>query len=334
MGFISDLFQKLGGAAPKDLLFVPNLQVAGTTPEPLVEDECYVELYVESLRLSKARKLATKFQGVVYTFVDLPYQGDNRAKYAAVSKPDKLAALDEQSLDKVITVSRQMMGAAPWRGGSLHLELGLFSVKSGNLLTPIVDYVTRVSSTAGLSFVGAIKPFVPLLTEGMDILAGQAGDTAIEVGVETNLSPTTSGYYAVIDQSKTALDQTKLTIDPNDGKLLYDGAPLEAGYCVFSLRRALQKVDYGEIPDLKEKWAALQTAIRAGKMSEAKDALTAFRLATIASPDLITSDARALVAKAKAKVDEAFDATATAGLAEDDDTPLDALSSLELYSGG
>lgn len=89
----------------------------------------------------------------------------------------------------------------------------------------------------------------------------------------------------------------------------------------------MQKVDYGEIPDLKEKWAALQTAIQSNKVNEAKDALTAFRLATIASPDLIASDARALVAKAK--VDEAFEATAA--LTESDDSPLDPLSSLELY---
>src|SRR5207249_8602919 len=96
-----------------------------------------------------------------YSFVTLSREGDTKAEFAAVSKPDKLAELDSQSLDKVITVSKQMMGAVPWRGGTLGLEVGLFSVKKGNLLSPVLDYVTKVSSTAGASFVGAVKPFLP-----------------------------------------------------------------------------------------------------------------------------------------------------------------------------
>src|SRR6202035_3635131 len=90
-------------------------------------------------------------------FVTLPREGEQRAQRTAVSKPDKLAELDKGSLDRVITVSKQMMGPTAFRGGPVSLEFGLFSVKSGNLLSPILDYVARVSETAGISYVGAIK---------------------------------------------------------------------------------------------------------------------------------------------------------------------------------
>jgi hypothetical protein len=85
-----------------------------------------------------------------------------------------------------------------------------------------------------------------------------------------------------------------------------DGKLLECGYAVFSLRKTSEKSDYGEIPELKDRYTAIQSAIKENKAKEAREALTAFRLATIASPDLITSDADRLVEKATQKVDKAF----------------------------
>jgi len=331
VGFLGNLLKKIGGAAPTDMTFVPSLAPAAAAgpAEPIIADECYVELYVESLRLAQARKFATRFDGAVYSFVTLSREGDTKAEFAAVSKPDKLAELDSQSLDKVITVSKQMMGAVPWRGGTLGLEVGLFSVKKGNLLSPVLDYVTKVSSTAGASFVGAVKPFLPLITEGVDLLAGQRQDTAIEVAVDTDLTVTASTMLAMIAAPKGSIDPSKLTVDPSDHKLLLDGKPLQRGYCVFSIRRVLRKADYGEIPELKEKYAAVQTAIKANKIKDAEEALMVFRLATIASPDLIPSDAAALVDRATRKVKAAF---GPGGISKAErEAPPEPLSNIGLY---
>src|ERR1039457_488127 len=111
MSWISNVWSTMNGSPAEDLAFVDNL----TIPEehfnglPIVGDECYVELYVESLRLEKARKFATTFHGVVYSFQKLARQGTPSADLAAISKPDKLAKLDSKSLGNVITVSRQLM---------------------------------------------------------------------------------------------------------------------------------------------------------------------------------------------------------------------------------
>jgi hypothetical protein len=307
MGWLGNFLNKVSGESPTDLIFVPSLPMAGANDigSPIVPDECYIEMYIESLRLTRARKFASTFHGVVYSFVDLAREGTSKAQFAAVSKPDKLAALDPSSLDRVITVSRQMLGAVAWRGGTLDLELGLFSVKSGNLLTPMVDYVARVSSAAGASFVGAVKPFLPLISEGMDMIAGQSKDTVIEVAVDTNMALTKSRVCAIVSAQRGTIDDSKLSVD-KDGTLLLNGVPLDRGYCVFSIRAVAQKADYGEIPELKEKYAAIQDAIKRGSGKDAQDALTAFRLATIASPDLIPSDASKLVVKAEQKVRTAF----------------------------
>lgn len=85
-----------------------------------------------------------------------------------------------------------------------------------------------------------------------------------------------------------------------------DGRALDCGYAVFSIRRAAKKYDFCEIPELKERVAAIQSAINSNKEKDARDALNAFRLATLASPDLIPSDAHLLVEKVKQRVTEAF----------------------------
>lgn len=300
------------GEPPIELTYIPSIPNMGILEpsipgisESIEPDECYIELYLESLRLARARRFATRFHGVVYSFVSLAREGDKKAQLAGVSKPNKLTELDEDSLDRVITVSKQMMGPTAFRGGSVSLEFGLFSVKSSNFLTPILDYVTKVSSTAGISFVGVIQPFIPLITEGMDLIAGQLEDTELEVGVDTDITLTDSFVAAIVALPKESFDRTKLSLD-QDRRLLLDGKPLNCGYAVFSLRRSTEKSDYGEIPELNKLYGEFQSAIKKNKFVDAKDALIAFRLATIASPDLIPKDATNLYKKAKQKFDAAF----------------------------
>ncbi|MEL6530513.1 MAG: hypothetical protein AAGK01_04035 [Pseudomonadota bacterium] len=309
MGWFSNLIDTVKGSSSVDFLLVPDLDLPSLPEEPaFARDSAYVELYVDSLRLDKSRKFATRFHGLVYSFVTLARQGDGNAEFAAVSKPDKIAELDEDSLGRVITVNKQMMGAVPWRGGDLQLQLGLFSIKTGNLLSPVIDFVTRVSETAGVSFIGAVKPFVPLITEGMDMIAGQTDDSRLQVGMDTSLKleGKKSSAFAIIATDKTNMDRSKITVDPNDSKLLYDGQPMQETYCVFSLRSAARKADWGEIPEIKEAFATLSSAVRSGKQNDASEALTVFRRTVIFSQDLIPSDAKLLVQKADEMMEYAF----------------------------
>jgi hypothetical protein len=329
MGWLKKVLGTVAGAPPDQLTFAPSIPASGIPGigEDLAPDGCYIELHLESMRLTQARVFATRFHGVVYCFVTLPREGEQSAQLTAVSKPEKLADVDKNALDHVISVNKQMMGATPFRGAPVSLELGLFSVKAGNLLTPVLDYVTKVSATAGISYVGAIKPFVPLITEGMDLIAGQTQDTVLEVGIDTDLQLTAnsdkndkdrpatirSGVAAIIARPKGAIASSKLSMD-TDRTLLLDGKPLDCGYVVFSIRRSMEKSDFGEIPELRERYAAVVSAIKSGKQNDAQNALTAFRLAAIASPDLIPSDANRLVEKVKQKITAAFPPGGEAGV--------------------
>lgn len=329
MGLLGDIWRRIKGPPAIDQVFVRLPDSSPEDGKPLQPDDCYVQLYVNSLRLRKNRKFASRFHGVVYSFVTLHREASNDAQMAAISKPDRIANLDENSLERVITVNKQMMGSVAWRGGVMKLELGLFSVKSGNLLSPVLDFVTEVSTAAGVSFVGKAQPFLPLITKGLDMIAGQTDDVDLQVAVDTDLNPEATGTWAIVDVGKNGFDTASLALD-HDGKLLHNGRPLQEGYCVFSIRRTDEKPDYGEIPELKEKYAALTAAIRTRKQQETQDALAAFRSEVYASSDLIPRDADAIVEKATQRVRSAFaggPVSAIDGVEIDDD-----LASLDIYS--
>jgi hypothetical protein len=308
MGWINNLLNRIGGVAPTDWTLVealpdPGLNIAG---KPVSADQCYVELYVESLRLEKARRFATTFHGVVYSFASLAREGADRAELASVTKPQNLAAMDASNLGRVITVSKRIMGATPWRGDPLGLELGLFSVKSGNLLSPLINYVTQISDKAGISVVTKLDPFLPLITEGLDMIAGQTGETEIELAIDTDTSLTESRLCALIALPKGKVSPADLTIDPTDRKLLEGGQPLNAAYCVFSIRCNNRNPDWGTIPALQQAYADFNRAILSGRRKDAEEALAGFNRQLIVSPDLISADKDRLKANARADLESAF----------------------------
>jgi hypothetical protein len=310
MGLINRLIKSITGENDKPLEFVyaDNISIDATIEgigEPIEADTCYLELFLESVRISRARKFASKFQGIVYSFVTLAREGNENALLSAVSRPERLEQLDKNSITKAIQVGRQLMAPVAYRGGSIQLELGLFSVKSGNLLTPILNYVAEISAAAGISFVGSVKPFVPLIEKGMDLIASHSEDTELEVGLDTSLKLKKGAVVAIIAKDKKEIDNSKLSLD-NDKKLLYDGQPLDAAYAVFSIRSTTMKPDYGEIPELKEKFNTFLAAIKSGKRKDTREAVLAFRLAVVASPDLITTDIKALIKKAEDRFNLAF----------------------------
>jgi hypothetical protein len=307
MGWLSDLWNTFQGAKPTDRLLVPGLRIpeADFLDQPIKDDESYLEIYVESLRLEKARSFATTFNGLVYASVTMARLGEEDLHLTAVSKPESLAKLDSNTVD-VITVSRKIIGPVAWRGGTLHLELGLLSVKTGNILTPVIDLVTQISTTAGIAFIGSVQPFIPLMTKGLDLIAGQTKDTAIEVAIDTDLTPSVTAAFAIVDAPKQSINVARLKVDQADKKLLLDGNALNRGYCVFTLRQTDKKADFGLIPELKAKYAVFQKALSNNKKDDAADALTAFRLAALASPDIIRKDALRLAAMAKQSFDDGF----------------------------
>ncbi|WP_299893035.1 hypothetical protein [uncultured Ruegeria sp.] len=304
----------------------PDSGIAGLEIKP---DETYIEVFVESMRLAEGRRFATQFNGMIYSFISFARAGEATAEMASVTKPGKLAELDPKNLDRVITVENKLLGAVPWRGGTLGLELGLFSVKSVNLMSPILDYVTRVSEAGGISFVGKIKPFLPLITEGLDLIAGQTQNVAIEVALDADLTLVQSEYIAIVACKRGQIAPADVTLDPADRQLLVKGKPLKDGYCVLSLRATPEKADYGEIPELASAYTNFRDEMKSGKRKNAEEAKQALRVAIYTSPDLIESDKDRLVALNEKEFNRIFTGGPIGG--HDVAPPPETLYGLKLY---
>ena len=125
-----------------------------------------------------------------------------------------------------------------------------------------------------------LPDYLPLITDGMELIAGQQANTALEVGLDTDLVLDRACVFAIIDCPRGSIKDTDLSID-KDRHLLHRGEPVEYGYAVFSLRSTKIKPDFGAIPELRNRYAVFQAAIKVGNKLEARDALTAFRLAAL-----------------------------------------------------
>ena len=313
MGWIGDLIEVVRGAEALDFVLTPALptmvdgEVKDATPEPLGDDECYVEMFIEAMWLPKARKVTGLYHGVVHAYSAVEREGDDKAKIAFVSAPSELSKVDPKSVQKVVTRSQRALGPVPWRGGSLDIEMGLFSVKSYDLTTPFLDMVTAMSKQAGVSFVAQAAPFVPLIRKAVDLVTGVDGAASLEIGLDKTIVQPATGCYALIAADRRDIDERRLAVDSNDKRLLLDGETLrDHPWLVFRIGKSDKRPDFGTIPDLKQAWDAFRAAVRTRKRKDAEDALTAFRVAAFTSPDLIRLDAGRLTAKGEELMKSAF----------------------------
>ena len=301
------IINKIKGSNPPRIIFqktTTEFQMPGLETL-IIANEHYIEVFVESVRIRKSRRFLTKFHGVIFSFISMARQGQESVTFAEVSKPSNLALLDEKSLNNILVISERIMGPTPYNGGTLELEAGLFSVKSGNLISPVLDYVTQVSDIAGVKHVAAVKPYLPLITGGMDLVAGQVKETSLLVGVDTSINLEKGGVFALIAPKNQNVDYQNLSLD-KERRLLTNGKILHEDYIVFSIRSSRENPYFGEIPELKKAFEKIRAAIINNSPKQSFDALASFRLLAISSPDLIPSDAQRLVKLATDIVKEAF----------------------------
>lgn len=307
MGWIKNLVDTVKGRQATDWTFVEGIAVPGNPAarQPIVQDQCYVELYVDSLKLGRTRKFATTFNGVVYAFAQTARQGDVPSKLSAVTQPQEITNIGKTDLNNVITFRKRMFKVIPWRGDPLDLELGLFSVRTGNIASEIADYVVRLSNTIAPGITSTFDPLLPLVTEGLDMMAGQTDDVELELAVDTSLQLQVCKHYALIRIPRQEIDPSKLSV-ADGGRLLHDGRDVDASYCLFSIRPRRDNPEWGNIEDLRKRFDELKAAILSGRQNDAEEAMAGFRRAVIVCPDLIMEDKKRIITLAKEQMELAF----------------------------
>jgi hypothetical protein len=321
MGWLRNSLRK----EPEDTFFGPvrladglvTIAAEASLPpgSPVQAESAYVSLYVETMRLSAVRDRGTKYYGSVSSTCGV--LGDSgRTELVAVAAPSALRAIDPQHLDRVITATVPLIGAIPYRGGGLDLEIGLFALPEQYLLGPYLDFVTDVSAVASafLPLAGALAAaaLLPSVHKAFDHVFGADTGARLEVGLLRTCDPPVTGYYAAV--RGTTEPPGGFRVGPG-GKLLHpDGTEVRDSYLVLRLEGRTQRDSWRDIPEVSAAHQTLKIAVDSGDLQAAKWALERFGRIAKVSPGLLPSDAKRLYKEMEELAKERLPATATGAL--------------------
>jgi hypothetical protein len=256
--------------------------------------EYYITIDLGSMGLPVVSRAYVNLYGVVQSFISAPtFEAAANAQFRVVTTPDKLKKIDAAHLDRVLVINKRLLGPIPYRGGRLTLDIGLYSVKTADLLAPYLGLLQEMSAQAGVAYVTAALPFVPLLKKGIDLITGNANDSTLEIGLSTEMEKPEMSWYLVMAGPKADVRAEGLTVDPTDSRLLdSEGKPyLKYPYMLFRVSASLQRADWFQIPELVEPHKKLREAIRENDLARAGKLLEQFSLIATTCPDLLPADA-------------------------------------------
>jgi hypothetical protein len=289
------------------------LVVANEPPSHAVEkDKHYVTVWLKSMRITHTRFGTDKYYGCVHSFISLLDMRQGTAEFHVVSTPEKLRDVDSQSTDGVVTQDIPLLKNVPYRG-DLRVQLGLFSVKAGDLTAPYLNMLDDLSNAAGVGFVRQALQFVNPIKNGINLLLGGGRDVKLDVGVNKGFPAPSTGTFVVMRAASDRINVDKLTLNKNlelvdDQQKLIKDYP----YLIFSIETSDKRDNWFQIPEIKKAHDELQEALKRPTEAE-KVAYPAFRHACLTSPDLIYEDALELADRQYGKLADMLPAQRTGG---------------------
>lgn len=227
-----------------------------------------------------------------------------------------------------MTRNIRLFGPVPYRGGDLDLELGLFSVRAGDLVGPFVDLLESLSGAAGVAFVAAARPFVEPVRRGFDLLMGAEGEATLEIGLATTFSRPQTGYFVIMRRDSADVDLSAITVSQDYRLIGAGGQVIDAfPYAVIAVEASTRRDDWFQVPALASAYATLREDVAKGRLEVVKESLAVFKRTTLTSPDLLSQDAVRLVETVGQEIDRTLQLTQTAGERE----PMPRLEDVRLY---
>jgi hypothetical protein len=333
MSFFSKLFKE----ESKDWFFdrIPEVQTPNDTPIKKVDkDDEYLSIILKSMRIENARIGFSKFYATVHSFITLSHASGIRASFYVSTTPGKLEELDKSNINKIILANKRLLGPVPYLGSDVNMEIGLFSMKSADLLKPFVSLLTDISNLASVSFVKVAEPYIRPLESGINLLLGTSNPTVLETGISRAfINFIETGYYVIMCVPKDQMKKENIIIDNQDFKLLDEkrNPIIKYPYMVIQITSDTRRDDWREIPDIKLPHERLKAAARetTNTYEKVKEALAVFRRTVQFSDDLIESHKKIIIKIVTDDITEKLGATLTSGGTIPE--PKD-LSEIDIYS--
>lgn len=290
-------------------------QVPDSLGHERVEPESfYLSGFLRSMWVTDVRKGVARFYGTLHSHTSLPHLGGALAEFQIIVTPPDLRDVDTSDANRFVTRNIRLFGPGPYRGGDLELELGLFSVRAGDLVGPFVDLLESMTGAAGVSLVGAARPFAEPVRRGFDLLMGTEGEAILEIGLSTVFSQPETGYFVIMRRRSDEIDLSKIAVT-DDYRLADENGRVFADfpYAVVAIEASPRRDDWFQIPELAGVYASLRDDVANGRLDTVKESLAVFNRTTLTSPDLLSRDALQLVERVTSEIDQTLRLTQTSG---------------------
>ena len=296
-GILARLFDHLRGSESTEYTHF-RLNEPGASPPAIRANEQYLRVWLRSARITHERRWTTKYRAGIHARFELNHPIHGRSEVVSVVSPDKLFEdADPSHLDRLLVVNQLLLGPVPYLG-ELGTEIGLFSVKSTDLAKPYLELLASLTQAAGVSLLAKASPWAAPIRRGVEMLFAEEGNAVLEIGLartETNLA---TGHWIVARVPKSQLDSKMLRLDPEDFSLRdSQGASLtEFPYLVLGIEAFDSRDDYASIPDIREGWEAIRSAVAEAKLDEeVLQRFESFRRRIHLSHELVPADRRRVV---------------------------------------
>jgi hypothetical protein len=298
---LPDWLKRITREKAQDFLIAPLDETHGAPRRAVVQaDAEYVTLRIKAARIVDVQSWTSRFHGCINSRTHLLHEGSGSVEHQTVLTPAELKDVDPANIDRIVSIDKVLLGPFPYRG-QLDLTVALFSVKSADLAAPYLELLTSLADIAGVAFLASAKPYIEPLRKGADLLFRTAGASQLEIGFDCDFTALESGFYLAMRAPKTAVPLDQLRIDPRDFRLT-DGSGQPFGtypYFILSIERSVQRPDWILIPDLKATWDAIRQAFIDGQYIDAGNLLDQFERQCRTSPDLVPTDAKRLMKRAR-----------------------------------
>jgi hypothetical protein len=277
----------------------------GNTAE-ITPGKQYVSVMLRQLRIVNARVGFSRFYGAVEFFGRLPHLSGKSAEFASVTSPSKLRDVHKKDLGNFVFGTQRLLGPVPYTGGDLEVEIGLFTIKSQDLLKPYLELLGELSSSAGLAFFSVAAPYVSAIKNGAAALIRPEGSSSLEIGVSVTFNPVLEGTYFVARISSAEHDLSKFSVDNNNCLLDEQGRQItDAPYLIFSVTQSPVRDDWYQIPAISAAYNKLMEAVREQKSyKEVSSYVEHVRRVVLTDPDILSDHGPQIMAWVEAKVAE------------------------------
>jgi hypothetical protein len=306
---------------------VPQLPGALGYGKVISHHQGYVTVIMRSMAVAATRAGWNRFHAALYTQASLSLRDGSTAIIRSVLSPDFLRDLDPTRVQNVLQIDRTMFGPVPYIGTKISFETGVFAVKHADLAAPFLSCLTELASAAGVALIGAAKPFIEPIKNGIELLTGTGGATSLEIALSRELQPPKTGWYALVRLAANNVTSSEFSVRLNNFELLRGGNSMPGvPYVVFSIDAHDQRADWAQIPELKAAYADFARAVNANNQNEADEAVKLFARRAKLSPELLRTHADDVIRAIEQEFKEQFPGGGTASRAAGVDTNLSKLA--------